>query len=357
MIDFTPGPIAAQLGPVTFPWYGIGYAVGLFLAAWVIMREAKRRGFDPDIVPNGMIVVSIAALVGGRAYHVIDQWSIYRDDLLKIVLPPYSGLGAYGGLATGIIALFLYTRRKNLSFWTWLDIAAPGVFVMQAVARWGNFFNQELYGPPTNLPWGIAIQCANRVAAYACPPGNAASLEGTFGTTPAGEHFQPLFLYESVSGLIGALTLLFLARRFGSACARAISRWCSSPGTRWSDSRWSTCARATTGRSSEYPRRSSPRSASWPSRSSCLRIGTGPGRRRTNPRMTSGRRPWSTPRWWHRRPTRHQWRPAICHLTRTTPVPRGLAPRPRSPERSTPPPPPGRPGQPRGAGAAARQGS
>lgn len=215
MIDFTPGPIAAQLGPVTFPWYGIGYAVGLFLAAWVIMREAKRRGFDPDIVPNGMIVVSIAALVGGRAYHVIDQWSIYRDDLLKIVLPPYSGLGAYGGLATGIIALFLYTRRKNLSFWTWLDIAAPGVFVMQAVARWGNFFNQELYGPPTNLPWGIAIQCANRVAAYACPPGNAASLEGTFGTTPAGEHFQPLFLYESVSGLIGALTLLFLARRFG----------------------------------------------------------------------------------------------------------------------------------------------
>ncbi len=207
MIDITPGPVALQLGPVTFPWYGIGYAVGLFLAAWVIMREAKRRGFDPDIVPNGMIVVSIAALIGGRAYHVIDQWSIYRDDLLKIVLPPYSGLGAYGGLATGIIALFLYTRRKNLSFWTWLDIAAPGVFVMQAVARWGNFFNQELYGPPTNLPWGIAIQCANRVAAYACPP-------GSLPTDTLGEHFQPLFLYESVSGLIGALTLLFLARRY-----------------------------------------------------------------------------------------------------------------------------------------------
>jgi phosphatidylglycerol:prolipoprotein diacylglycerol transferase len=208
MIDVTTGPIAFQLGPISFPWYGIGYALGLFLAAWVIMREAKRRGFDPDLVPNGMIVVALAALVGGRAYHVIDQWQLYKDDLPKIVLPPYSGLGAYGGLATGILALFLYTRWKRLEFWTWMDIAAPGVFVMQAVARWGNFFNQELYGPPTNLPWGIAIQCANRVAEYACPP-------GSLPTDTLGQHFQPLFLYESLSGLIGAATLLLLARRLG----------------------------------------------------------------------------------------------------------------------------------------------
>jgi len=74
MIDWTPGPIAFSLGPLSIPWYGIGYAAGLFLAAWVIMREARRRGFDPEIVPNGMIVVAIAALIGGRAYHVIDQW-------------------------------------------------------------------------------------------------------------------------------------------------------------------------------------------------------------------------------------------------------------------------------------------
>ncbi len=214
MIDWTPGPNALSLGPITFPWYGIGYAVGLFLAAWVIMREARRRGFDPDIVPNGMIVVAIAALIGGRAYHVIDQWQLYKDDLLKIVLPPYSGLGAYGGLLTGIVALFLYTRLKKLEFWTWMDIAAPGVFVMQAVARWGNFFNQELYGPPTKLPWGIAIDCAHRVAEYACPPGSPLSLAGTNGTTPIDTHFQPMFLYESLSGAIGAITLLWLARRF-----------------------------------------------------------------------------------------------------------------------------------------------
>jgi phosphatidylglycerol:prolipoprotein diacylglycerol transferase len=95
-----------------------------------------------------------------------------------------------------------------VSFWTWSDIVAPGLFTMQAVARWGNFFNQELYGPPTHLPWGIAIQCSHRIPQYACPPGAdpAATL---------GQHFHPLFLYESVSGLLGALFLLFLARRFG----------------------------------------------------------------------------------------------------------------------------------------------
>jgi phosphatidylglycerol:prolipoprotein diacylglycerol transferase len=208
MIDITPGPIAFQLGPISFPWYGVGYAVGLFLAAWVITREARRRGLDADLVASGMIVVAIAALIGGRLYHVIDQWQLYKDDLLKIVLPPYSGLGAYGGLATGIVALYAYTRYKRQPFWTWMDIAAPGVFVMQAVARWGNFFNQELYGPPTNLPWGIAIQCAHRVAEYACPPGSDPN-------ATLGQHFQPLFLYESISGAIGAITLLWLARRFG----------------------------------------------------------------------------------------------------------------------------------------------
>ena len=76
---------------------------------------------------------------------------------------------------------------------------------MQAVARWGNFFNQELYGPPTNLPWGIAIQCANRTQVWACPVNG--------GTTPVDAHFVPLFLYESISGLVGAIVLLMLARR------------------------------------------------------------------------------------------------------------------------------------------------
>jgi phosphatidylglycerol:prolipoprotein diacylglycerol transferase len=209
VIDFTPQPVAFQIGPLAVHWYGIAYAVGLAGAFIVIEREARRRGEDTRYLVNGMIVVAVAALIGGRLYHVIDQWQLYKDDLTKIVLPPYSGLGVYGGIAAGLVAMILYTRYRRLDFWTWADIVAPGLLVMQGIARWGNFANQELYGPPTSAPWGIAIQCQNRVLAYACPPGSDP-------LATLGQHFQPLFLYESISGLVGAALLLWVARRFGS---------------------------------------------------------------------------------------------------------------------------------------------
>ena len=202
MLDFTPDPIAFQLGPLPVYWYGIGYALGLAAVYFLLTRLARRAGEDPELVGNGMVIVAIAALIGGRLYHVIDQWALYQDDPLKIVLPPYTGLGVYGGIFTGLIALILYTRSRRLSFWRWADIVAPSLFLMQAVARWGNFFNQELYGPPTTLPWGIPIECAHRIAAYPCPD---------FGEDI---RFHPLFLYESISGVLGMLFLLWIGRRF-----------------------------------------------------------------------------------------------------------------------------------------------
>ena len=164
MLDFTPDPIAIQLGPLPVYWYGIGYALGLAAAYLVMVRLARRAGEDAEILGNGIIIVAVAALIGGRAYHVIDQWALYKDDPIKIFLPPYSGLGVYGGIVTGTIAAFLYARYKKVPFLRWADIVAPGLFVMQAIARWGNFFNQELYGSPTTLPWGIPIDCAHRIA-------------------------------------------------------------------------------------------------------------------------------------------------------------------------------------------------
>ncbi|MBA4370883.1 MAG: prolipoprotein diacylglyceryl transferase, partial [Coriobacteriaceae bacterium] len=201
MIDILPQPIALQLGPLTVAWYGVAYAVGLALTYWVVSSEVRRRGLSLGILANGFIIVAIAALIGGRLYHVIDQWQLYKDDLLKIVLPPYSGLGVYGGIVTGFAAGLTYARWKRQSLWTWMDCAAPGILMMQAVARWGNFFNQELYGPPTTLPWGILIDCEHRTLTYACE------------ATPAYTHFHPLFLYESLSGLLGTIVLLTLARR------------------------------------------------------------------------------------------------------------------------------------------------
>jgi phosphatidylglycerol---prolipoprotein diacylglyceryl transferase len=203
MLDFTPTAIAFQLGPLPVYWYGIGYAIGLGAAYQVLVRLAGRAGEDPEVVANGMIVIAIAALIGGRAYHVIDQWALYKDDLLKIVLPPYTGLGVYGGIATGLVALVVYARRKRLPVWRWADIVAPALFTMQAVARWGNFFNQELYGSPTTLPWGIPIECVHRIADYPC---DAFPFEVT--------RFHPLFLYESLSGLLGAAFLIWLGFRF-----------------------------------------------------------------------------------------------------------------------------------------------
>ena len=203
MFDFTPDPIAIQLGPIPVYWYGIGYAIGLAAAYLVIVWLARRAGEDPELVGNGMIIVAVAALIGGRLYHVIDQWALYQNDPIKIFLPPYSGLGVYGGIAFGTAAAFLYVRSKRQDFLRWADIVAPGLFTMEAIARWGNFFNQELYGPPTTLPWGIPIDCAHRVAAYVCPP-------GSLPTDTLGQFFHPLFLYESISGALGALALVWI---------------------------------------------------------------------------------------------------------------------------------------------------
>ena len=140
-------------------------------------------------------------MVGGRLYHVIDQWQLYANDPIKIVLPPYSGLGVYGGIATGTLAAWWYARRRHVSFARWADIVAPALFVMQAVGRWGNYFNQELYGPPTTLPWGIPIDCAHRLDVYACT------------TVSEATRFHPLFLYESISGIVGALFVIWLGFR------------------------------------------------------------------------------------------------------------------------------------------------
>jgi phosphatidylglycerol:prolipoprotein diacylglycerol transferase len=203
MIDWTPSAVALQLGPFSLYWYGIAYAVGLAGAYWAVTRQARMFGQDTRVIGNGIIVIAVAALIGGRLYHVIDQWQqLYANDPIKVILPPYSGLGIFGGFVTGGLAFLYLTRRWHLSAWRWADIVATGIFLMQAAGRVGNFFNQELYGPPTDLPWGIAIDCAHRIVEYPCT---------TFPL--ATTHFHPLFLYESLSGLLGAATLLWLATR------------------------------------------------------------------------------------------------------------------------------------------------
>ena len=179
---------------------------GALAGTFVASQEAKRRGEDPEHVWNMITLILIFGIIGARLYHVFSSpvgsvgWNYYRKHPLEIIAfwhGGFAGLGIFGALAGGALAMFLYTRHHKLSFPRWMDIAAPAVPLGQAIGRWGNFFNQELYGYPTNLPWAIYIAPEHRL------PG----LENF-------ERFHPCFLYESLWNLLGFFFLLYVARRY-----------------------------------------------------------------------------------------------------------------------------------------------
>ncbi len=204
LISFTPDPILFQIGPISIGWYGIGYVIGLAVLLFVTQTETARRGYNPAHVWNAVLLVGALALIGGRLYHVIDQWgALYAQDPIRAILPPYAGLGLYGGVAGAILGLLIYTRWKKIPLPIGLDVVVAGALFAQGIARWGNFFNQELYGPPTDLPWAIAIDCAHRVAQWPC----TLYPEATTG-------FHPLFLYESILDITGGLLAVLISRRY-----------------------------------------------------------------------------------------------------------------------------------------------
>ncbi len=201
LIDITPTP-GIDLGPLTLGFYGIGFVLAAAVMILVSQSEARRKGLDPALVTSAIIVVAIFALVGARLYHVIGEWSLYSDDPIRAILPPYAGLGLYGGIIGAAVGIWVFLRGKPIPLGRALDVVVPGTLIAQGIARWGNFFNQELYGPPTDLPWGISIDCTNRIAQYGC------------SEFPAATGFHPLFFYESMLTISGGIIALVVARRF-----------------------------------------------------------------------------------------------------------------------------------------------
>ncbi len=197
-------------------WYGIILTAGMMAASWLAAREMQRKGHDPNIAWNGMILVLALGIIGGRLYHVFSTpgdgvsagWAYYRENPWQILAIRSGGLGIYGGLIGGLIGVVITAIRARFPFFKLGDCVVPGVALGQAIGRWGNFVNQELYGGPTGSSWwGIPIEAASRIKTRQY---DFTDLQAY----PLATRFHPTFLYESLWNLAGCLLMLFAARRY-----------------------------------------------------------------------------------------------------------------------------------------------
>jgi phosphatidylglycerol:prolipoprotein diacylglycerol transferase len=206
-----------QIDPVAFTipigdgipvfWYGIIVTLGIVLGAWWASREVKRRGGDPDTFLNGLIIVVVSGYVFARLWYVLQEVIAGRgaqyDSLLDVINLRAGGANILGGFIGAVLVGYWYIRWKRLDFWLYADVVGPALLLAQGIGRWGNFINQELYGQPTTLPWGILIGAANRIAPY-----------NDLTAYPADTRFHPTFLYESIWLLLGFVVLVVLNNRY-----------------------------------------------------------------------------------------------------------------------------------------------
>ena len=140
-------PIAFQIGPFAIRWYAICILSGLILAVYLARKEAPRKKIKPDDIIDFILIAFPLAIVGARLYYVAFEWSYYsKQPFIEIFITWHGGLAIYGGLITGALVLYFFSRSKFINTLDFLDIAAPGVMIAQSIGRWGNFINQEAYG-------------------------------------------------------------------------------------------------------------------------------------------------------------------------------------------------------------------
>lgn len=191
-------------GPFFIAFYTLAIMLGIVLAVVVATRLWKSRGGHSDDIISATAWAVIFGILGARVYHVISSPDAYfgeGGDLLRIFQIWEGGLSIIGAVAAGSIAVLIFCRRNGIKFGAFADTVVPGVLLAQAVGRWGNWFNQELFGGPTTLPWGLQIDIEQQ---HQPLPAGASEL-----TT-----FHPTFLYESLWNLVGAIALIWLYKRF-----------------------------------------------------------------------------------------------------------------------------------------------
>ncbi|WP_296631669.1 prolipoprotein diacylglyceryl transferase [Rhodoluna sp.] len=198
----SPSISYVDLGPVRVHFYALFILAGIVLAIWLANRRLKARGADGGLALDVALWTVPIGIIGARIFHVLTHTNDYfydGADLTAVFRVWEGGIAIYGGLIGGAFGAWLGARSAGIKFWSFADAVAPGILLAQALGRWGNYFNQELFGLPTDLPWGLQID-----------PGNQAIPQGL----PTETLFHPTFIYESIWSLIGVALLLWLDRKY-----------------------------------------------------------------------------------------------------------------------------------------------
>jgi phosphatidylglycerol---prolipoprotein diacylglyceryl transferase len=189
----SPGPILVEIGPITIRWYGLLIASAVLIGVSLSQYLAKRRHINPDLLSDLSIWLVIAAIPAARIYYVLFEWSEYAQNPGRIIAIWQGGIAIHGAIIGGTLAALIFAKLKRVSFWQLADLIAPSLILGQAIGRWGNFFNSEAFGRPTNLPWKLYI-----------PPQSRPPVLASY------EYFHPTFLYESVWNLMVFALLITL---------------------------------------------------------------------------------------------------------------------------------------------------
>ncbi|NWG21212.1 MAG: prolipoprotein diacylglyceryl transferase [Chloroflexi bacterium] len=204
-------PVIVQLGPLTLRWYGVLIMTGVILAAWIGARHVERRGMDRESLWDLLIWVLVPGLIGARLYYVFiqsprgpDGLGRFLDNPLSILAVWEGGLHIFGAFLAGALGLWAFARVRRVPLLVYADAIALGLPPGQAIGRLANFINQELYGPPTTLPWGLRIDAEHRIGPYR-----------DLLVFPETTRFHPLFLYESLWNAVGFALIYAIWRRYG----------------------------------------------------------------------------------------------------------------------------------------------
>lgn len=189
---FNPSPIIASIGPINIYWYGFFILLATLASLTVSLYLAKLYKIKTDTMIDLAFWLIIGGLLGARLYEALLELPYFLANPLSIFKIWQGGLAIHGAIIGGLLALWLYTKKNNFNFFQLAGIIITALPLGQAIGRWGNYFNQELFGYPTALPWGIPIKAANRSVEY-------------FNS----QYFHPVFLYESIGNFL-IFTILFI---------------------------------------------------------------------------------------------------------------------------------------------------